>query len=72
MGIVEVSRNRFGRDATDSVDLHHTLGARIIFGDTVELRFNRFQVVFEKFQLNEFEIKFAVALAKLCSWVVVS
>ena len=59
MGIVDVSHNRFGRDATDSVDLHHALDTRIFFGDTVELRFDRFQVVFEKFQLNEFEIQFA-------------
>ena len=59
MGVIKVGHNCLRRDAADSVDLHHALGARIFFGDTIELRVNRFPVVFEKFQLNEFEIKFA-------------
>ena len=59
MGIIKVGHNCLRRDAADSVDLHHALGARIFFGDTIELRVNRFPMVFEKFQLNEFEIKFA-------------
>ena len=59
MGIVEISHNRLRRHAADSVDLHHALRAGICFGDAVELRFNRFQLVFKKFQLNEFEFKFA-------------
>ena len=59
MGVIKVGHNGLSRYAADSVDLHHTLGARIFFGDTIELRVNRFPVVFEKFQLNEFEIKFA-------------
>ena len=59
MGVVEVSHYRFGRDPANSVDLHHALGARVCFGDTIELCFNRFQVALMKFQLIEFKIKFA-------------